>query len=894
MNTRLVGVAVLLASSPAYAVCPVPGFNYAAFGDIDVTLSGGASTDSYDSSLGTYAATKLDSSGNLGTNSKVGGAVKLSGGVDVNGSIAVGAGGVVGTVITSSGGSTYQSGSVLATAVTLSSVTIPTVGTNQGNLSIKNTFTATANQTYGAVKLTAGAVLTLPSGTYVFDSLSLSGNSSIQVSGAVIVYIRTDLDLSGGTVVNSTHKSTNLVFFGADAVTTIKVTGGTSASYAVYAPKADINTSGGAAIYGALVGKSIKNSGGSTIHYDRSLAEWTGGPFTCPREVTRAAPVIATISSQAALVQGTYEYPFDEQKVIATTADVATFAFPYIHGHVRARTTSSVTTTAAKLTSGTMLFDAGATGKIPAAMNTGCSTFKGTCRNVFTTTATPGADGVAFHPPRVQLNDGNASAIGALIAPASAVPGITATHWQTIVRKVIAAPLGGVDRSTVAVAPASSFAGSASRPTIVYFGGTDGMVHAVCASTGGTTDTATNICPSLGTELWAFLPRTQLPLVRRNTTRIDGSMRILDAFGDFTSASAAGTRSWRTILTFQTGYADATIAGATPAMYALDVTDPAQPIVLWERTKATSPEALDFGVGLTVSGGTVIIGGSQKNVLVAQTNNGGTGTAGSVTTAVSTETGARLWQFDARYASPPRGDNATTVPASGIPGGAVGVDLAGAGYLTHFVFGDLFGSLWIVDAATGTSRTGESTPLFQFSTNKHPIGAPPAIYSVGGQLYAAFASGAYADHLATSWSATAQYLIAVKLTQSGNYPFNEAAMELAINEALASGDKAMAQVLVVGGQLFVATDTADMNQLSYGASSSASTGKVLSYNLATEQTTTVVVRGGASSLANQGTTRFNSSSDRQQQLATGATTTTGSSVDVSDEVKLRRLLWLSK
>ena len=873
----------------------MPGFPYAAFGDTGVSLGGGSVTDSYDSSGGTYAATKTNTNGNVGTNATTSGAVKLGGsGTQVNGSIAIGPGGSAGLVITTTGGASYQTSTVLPAPVSLSSVTVPVIGTNQGNLTIKAAFTATPNQTYGTVSVGAGGALTLPAGTYVIDSLTLSGNSSLTVTGAVIVYVKTGLDLSGGAVLNPTQKSTNLVFFGADTLTSVKVTGGTTAAYAVYAPKAEIDLTGGTDFYGAIVGKDIKNSGGVELHYDRSLAEWTGGPFVCPREVTRAAPVIATISSQTALVQGTYEYPPEEQKLIATTADVAGFTFPFIKGHVRARATSTITTTATKFTTGTMLFDAGAAGKIPAAVNAGCATFKGTCRNVFTTTATPGTDGVAFHPTRVQLNDGNASAIGALIAPASAVPGITATHWQTIVRKVIAAPLGGVDRSAVAVIPASSFAGSPSRPTIAYFGGTDGMVHAVCASTGGSTTSATNICPSLGTELWAFLPRPQLPLVRRNITRIAGSRRVIDAFGDFTSTTANGTRSWRTILTFQTGFADATISGATPAVYALDITDPAQPVVLWERTKAASPEALDFGVGLTMTGGTVLVGGRQTNVLVAQTNNGGTGTAGSVTTAFSMETGAQLWQFDVRYPSPPRGDASTSVPASGIPGGAVGVDLAGAGYLTHFVFGDLFGSLWIVDAATGTSRTGESTPLFQFSTNKHPIGAPPAIYSVGGQQYAAFASGAYNDHLATTWGASSQWLIAVKLTQTGNYPFNENALEVAVNEALASGEKAVAQVLVVGAQLFVTTDSADMNQLSYGAASTTSTGKVMSYNLVTEQTSTVVVRGGASSLANQGTTLFSSSSDRQQQLATGATSTTGSSVDVSDEVKLRRLLWLSR
>ena len=105
-----------------------------------------------------------------------------------------------------------------------------------------------------------------------------------------------------------------------------------------------------------------------------------------------------------------------------------------------------------------------------------------------------------------------------------------------MIRSVLAAPLGGVDRSTVAVIEASQVAASSStRPQIVYFGATDGMLHAVCATPGGTTPSGTNLCPAAGTELWAFLPRVQLPLVGTLDTRIDGSPRVVDAFGDFTA-----------------------------------------------------------------------------------------------------------------------------------------------------------------------------------------------------------------------------------------------------------------------------------------------------------------------------------------------------------------------
>jgi type IV pilus assembly protein PilY1 len=445
----------------------------------------------------------------------------------------------------------------------------------------------------------------------------------------------------------------------------------------------------------------------------------------------------------------------------------------------------------------------------------------------------------------------------------------------------------------VAVIPSSSFAGSATRPTIAYFGASDGMLHAVCASTGGTTASTTSVCPRLGAELWAFLPRVQLPLIRTSTARIDGSPRVLDVFGDFTNSPATGTRSWRTILTFQTGFA----VGASPAAYAIDVTDPASPTVLWEYARPSTPSSLDLGTGLTITAGPILNNGRMSNVAILETSNGGSGSAGVVATAVSQETGAKLWQFGYAYPSPPRGVTADTalLPTTGIVGGAVGVDLTGQGFFTDVVFGDLYGDVWRLSASDGTSRNGTNIPLFAFSTNKHPIGAAPAIYSTGGQQYAVVASGGYADPTAISWTASTQYLIAAKINSTAA-TINEtttacAGCALALNTTLTSGDDGFSQALVVGNQVFVTTDSSDVNLSAYGTASS--TGHVMAVNLTgTASTTTVAVSAGASSLVNSGTTLYNSSSTQQQLVSMSATSTTGTSVDSVATPKLARMLWL--
>jgi hypothetical protein len=875
-------VAAMLAARPAAAQSCVPGFDYGAFGKLSVDFGGNSSVDSYNSASGNYAKSHSNSGGNLGTDGTSSGAITVHGTAsNVYGNLSYGVGGTASSV-TIHGHPNVGDRAALTSNLALPSVIVPSLGTNlgiqvDGALAPGNTYTAVSGN------VTVGA------GTYVIGTLAASLTLT---SGPVVIYVTTAFDAS---VTNSIPSKPgvpgNLVFMFGPSVVGARLGGG---SYAMYAPDTDLEIHGNSDIYGAIVASSVRITGTPNLHYDRALASAKAGSFDCALpEVSRASPVVATINNQTTIVQGTFTPSASAATTITDVASVAAFRFPSIAGHMRARLTTSITTASTKFSSGTIVFDAATIGLIPGVNNAGCSSMTGSCRNVFTITSSPGESGVQFHPTTVQLNDANASAIGALIAPASEIPGIAAAQWLTIVRTVLAGALGGIDRSTVAVIPPSAFAGSTTRPTIAYFGAADGMLHAVCVSTGGTTASASNICPRLGTELWGFIPRVQLPLIRANTARVDGSPRVVDVFGDFTGNPATGQRSWHTILTFQTGFA----VDTSPAAYAIDVTDPASPRVLWEYTTPQAPGELDFGAGLTVAAGPTLIDAQLGNLVVLETANGGTGGTGVVATALSQETGAKLWRFSYAYPSPPRGvaEDDVLAPTTGMVGGAVGVDLAGGGFVTDVVFGDLYGDLWRLNAADGTSRNGAGIPLFAFSSNKHPIGAVPAIYKTGGQQYAVVASGGYADPTAMSWTSGTQYLIAARLGSTGA-AIDEtmtacAGCALALNTALTPGDKSFSQALVIGNQVFVAADSTDANLSAFGSASN--TGHVMSVNLVgTPAMTTVVVSAGASSLVNTGTSLYNSSSTQQQQL-TSATTTSGPSVDSTVTPKLTRALWLS-
>jgi hypothetical protein len=890
MFTRRVLAAVafvgssLLTPRPSHAASCIPGFDFAAFGKDGINFHGNGTTDSYDD-LVPPLPTISTTNGNICTNSTGSGSVTLNGSVSIQGKVCVGNGGTAGAP-TISGGGSYQTAYVQTTNPTMTSVVVPTVGTNQGNAGAG---VLPPNQTYNDVSV--HGTLTLNAGTYVMKSLTLSGSSTLDVaSGPIVVYITGSLDLTGGAVANTTYKAGNLVFLVAPTATSIKISGGAQAAFALYAPDTDVKISGNADIYGSIVGKTIDNAGNANIHYDTQLKNVAAGNLTCPSiEVSRTAPVIASItpsgSPYIALVQGTYLSPVNSATTLTSAASIATWAFPWITGHVRARVASSVINTS--YATGTTLFDA-ADG-IPAVTSTCSVPYTGACRAILTNTNATAATGLtagsALSITRLDYTNASSSTtIGTKI-----LAGLTSANYQAIIQKIQSAVLGGVDRSSVAVIGPSARAGANGRATVAYFGAADGMLHAVCAGS-GTSPSA--ICGTLGKELWAFLPRVQVPLLATNMQRIDGTVRVVDMFGDFTSGTGTSTRAWRTILMFQTGYA----VGATGAMYAIDVTDPTQPAFLWELTApGTSPASVDLGTGLNIASGAVLINGQSRNLVIAETNNGGSAaatTAGVVVTARYAETGARAWQFSYAYPSPPRGVSTDNpLPLTGMPGGAVGVDMKGNGFFTDFVFGDLYGNLWRVDATTGTSRNGTGVALFSYSTNKHPIGAAPAIYSDGTSQYAGFATGGYADPYATSWSTTGQRILAVKLSYTGttlseassgaNVPVN-----IPFSGATAS-DKAYAQALVVGGQLFVTSDAADVNASTFGTA--ASSGHITAVNLTTSAVAVVNLTGignGAGSVANDGANIYGG-----YRVAT-TDGSTGTRVDTGILGKVTRLLWL--
>jgi hypothetical protein len=256
-----------------------------------LTISGNGVEDGYNGPA---------NSGNVGTN----GNVTLSGNPVINGAVYSpnsGTGncskGVVTGLATSgkaqaTGGLKTLSGPLTYPAPPVVSPAPPT--TNQNITSCPSGMNGCTNNgsknvslapgSYGNVSITGGTTAKLSPGTYNFNTLTLSGNSVLSVNaGPVVINIAggslnasaSALDLSGGSMVNSTGITSN-VLVNYPGSNPIKLSGGTQTYTMIYAPNAPVNVTGGSHFYGSIVGNTINSSGNTAIHDDEGLPAIAG------------------------------------------------------------------------------------------------------------------------------------------------------------------------------------------------------------------------------------------------------------------------------------------------------------------------------------------------------------------------------------------------------------------------------------------------------------------------------------------------------------------------------------------------------------------------------------------------------------------------------------------
>ena len=282
-----------------------PAFSYAAFatdsGCGALSFSGGANTDSYDSSVANSWNNPTASGGNVGTNgnlSDVGATTVIDGTLSTPRS---GVGNCSSGDVTAATSDARITGGITQLSQTVTYPTppppnpLPPTGVNafqqNSGCPAGATFcTANAGQgatihptdastivTLGDVQVNGGAILHLSAGIYVVNSLTLNGNSTIVLDGAGPVVFKvagvgqtTPIDLTGGSISNTTFDSTAMQFvYGGTG--NVKLTGGATSSGLVMAPNASVSLSGGGDFFGAIIAGKVTSTGGASIHYDRNL-----------------------------------------------------------------------------------------------------------------------------------------------------------------------------------------------------------------------------------------------------------------------------------------------------------------------------------------------------------------------------------------------------------------------------------------------------------------------------------------------------------------------------------------------------------------------------------------------------------------------------------------------
>jgi hypothetical protein len=266
-------------------------FEWGAFGDEFLVMDSNARTDSYVSTLGTYASQAINGSGSnlyAKKNGDVGsnGDITLMQNVKVWGDALPGPGEsttIVGTNVSVSGGTAPQT-----EMMELKEIDVPLI-TSSGPQNITGTTTVIAAGDHRWTDFTVqkdAKVMIMGPARLVFDNFHLKANSQFIVdatAGPVEMYVNDDFILDSNTLVSSTTQKPvdiNVNLLSDNVINPdIKVqldiiTFDSNAKMfgTIYAPSAVIDIDSNFELFGSLVARRVSLDSNARIHYDESLA----------------------------------------------------------------------------------------------------------------------------------------------------------------------------------------------------------------------------------------------------------------------------------------------------------------------------------------------------------------------------------------------------------------------------------------------------------------------------------------------------------------------------------------------------------------------------------------------------------------------------------------------
>lgn len=295
----------------------------------------------------------------------------------------------------------------------------------------------------------------------------------------------------------------------------------------------------------------------------------------------------------------------------------------------------------------------------------------------------------------------------------------------------------------------------ANRIGAIYVGANDGMLHAFYAKD-QVSVTAPSKCVVGGTgcggeEIWAYIPSPVLPKIARLADRdyalnhinlVNGDPTIAEVCisGGAVCSSTATSADWRTVLV-------GGLNGGGRGYYAMDITNPKAPKLLWEFTTANSAN-LGYTFGNPIV--TKLNDGTWVALLTSGYNNGDKDNDGTTNNSpqgngvgylfvVDIKTGLELKRF-------PTGEGSGASPSGLGQIAAYTQDLLKNNLATYTYGGDLEGNLWRFDinADSGTAPLKLAT-LFGPSGLAQPITTTPELGVVNRKTIVFVGTGKYLE-----------------------------------------------------------------------------------------------------------------------------------------------------
>ena len=320
------------------------------------------------------------------------------------------------------------------------------------------------------------------------------------------------------------------------------------------------------------------------------------------------------------------------------------------------------------------------------------------------------------------------------------------------------------------------------RRTVVYVGGNDGMLHAFNGGfydkkdlefeDGTSIPSYSSAVPSLGEELWAYVPYNLLPHLRwlgdenySHVYYVDLKPKIVDA--KIFSDDAAHPGGWGTVLVCGMRFGGGTISltddfgsgnetrAFRSAYFALDITNPeVAPTLLWELT--------DADLGFTTSYPSIVYVDSSTWAIAfgsGPTDYSGTSSQSAKTYIVNLKTGALI------------GSALATSSGNASMGDPISVDMDISSSQCHSgacsygpdiaYIGNSEGKLYRIKSITDSSEGTASVFVDLEDANKPITGAPSASLDDDGRLWLYFGTGRlYSDSDETTTNT--QALVGVK------------------------------------------------------------------------------------------------------------------------------------